>query len=202
MHDNLVLLWLAALPLMGSPGPATLSLAGIGTAYGFRRGLPYLLGILAGTTGVLLLVASGVTALILAEPALAGVLAAIAAAYILYLAFRIATAPVRERITDARPAPRIFAGFALAITNPKAFAAIGAVYSGRTLIAGAPVADGAAKVAALVALILVINPTWLWAGSLLSRVLSHPRGGRIANIAFAVMLVASVALAFLPGGGP
>lgn len=201
MTEALVLLWLAALPLMASPGPATLSLAAVGTAYGFRRGLPYLCGVLAGTTGVLVLVATGVTALILAEPALTRAIAAVAAAYILWLALRIATAPVTRRAADTRPPPRVLAGFVLAITNPKAFAAVGAVYAGRTLVAGAPVADAAAKVAALAALILVINPTWLAAGSALSRVLGHPRLGRIANVAFALMLVASVALAFLPGSG-
>lgn len=65
LANALGLLWLAAFPLMGSPGPATLSLAGIGTAYGFRPGLPYLAGIVAGTTGVLLMIATGVTALML-----------------------------------------------------------------------------------------------------------------------------------------
>ena len=68
MANALILLWLAAFPLMGSPGPATLSLAGIGTAFGFRRGVPYLLGIVAGTTVVLMMIATGVTALILADP--------------------------------------------------------------------------------------------------------------------------------------
>lgn len=187
---------------MGSPGPATLSLAGIGSAYGFRRGVPYLAGIIAGTTGVTLLIATGVTALILAEPALVRVLAAIAAAYIVYLALKIATAPVTARAGPARTAPRFLAGLALAITNPKAFAAIGAVYSGRILIAGAPLWDAAAKVAALAALILVINPVWLALGALFARVLAHPTLGRIANIAFALMLVGSLALTLMHGAQP
>ncbi len=202
MRDPLILLWLAALPLMGSPGPATLSLAGIGTAYGFGRGVPYLAGILIGTTGVLLLIATGVTALILAEPALVRVLAAVAAAYILYLAVKIATAPVTGRASPLQTAPRFLAGLALAITNPKAYAAIGAVYSGRTLVADAPLSDAAAKVAALTALILVINPAWLALGALFARILAHPTLGRIANIAFALMLVGSLALTLLHGARP
>lgn len=192
MHEPLILLWLAALPLMGSPGPATLSLAGIGTAFGFARGLPYLAGIVAGTTGVLLLVATGVTALILARPALAGVLTVLAAAYIIYLAVRIATAPV-GRAATAKAAPHFLPGFLLAISNPKAFAAIGAVYSGRTLAEHGPFADAAAKVAALALVILIVNPVWLAFGALFSRVLADPRLGRAANIAFALMLLASLA---------
>jgi len=36
---NLVLLWLAAFPLMSNPGAATLSLAVMGAAFGARRGV-------------------------------------------------------------------------------------------------------------------------------------------------------------------
>ena len=56
MAHKIILLWLAAFPLMGSPGPATISLAGVGTGFGFRNGLPYLFGIVLGTIGVLILV--------------------------------------------------------------------------------------------------------------------------------------------------
>ena len=49
MTSDLALLWLAAFPLMGSPGPATLSLAAMGAAYGGRRSLSYLAGINAMT---------------------------------------------------------------------------------------------------------------------------------------------------------
>ncbi|GAB5378565.1 MAG: LysE family transporter [Acuticoccus sp.] len=197
MHETIPLLWLAALPLMGTPGPATLSLAGMGTAYGFRRGLPYLLGIMAGTTGVLVMIATGVTALLLAVPALVEVLAFLAAGYILYLAWRIATAPVLTGRNDTRRAPQFLPGFLLAIANPKAFAAIGAVYSGHVVMAGAPLGDALAKVATLASVILVVNPSWLALGALFSRVLSDPRLGRIANIVFALLLVATLALMVL-----
>ena len=56
--NNLLLLWLAALVLMGSPGPATVSLAGVGVAFGVRRGVPYLGGIMLGTFGVLVMIAT------------------------------------------------------------------------------------------------------------------------------------------------
>src|SRR5438270_3362303 len=39
---------LAGLALAGSPGPATLSLAATGAAFGARRGLGYMIGIIAG----------------------------------------------------------------------------------------------------------------------------------------------------------
>jgi membrane protein DedA with SNARE-associated domain len=43
---------LTSLAIMGSPGPATISLTAAGSAYGVRRSAGYLTGIVAGTTAV------------------------------------------------------------------------------------------------------------------------------------------------------
>ena len=197
MTNDLLLLWLAAFALMGSPGPATLSLAGIGRAFGFRRGLAYLLGIILGTTGVLLLIATGVTATILAQPLLVRALSILAAIYILYLAWKIAKAPVGARAIEAEDVPRLWPGLALSLANPKAFAAIGAVYASHTLFEQSLISDTVAKVAALTFVIIVVNTAWLAFGSLFSNLLTHPRLGRIVNVSFAIMLVASVAMALI-----
>ncbi|MGP1255177.1 MAG: LysE family translocator [Kiloniellales bacterium] len=197
MGNDLVLLWLAAFPLMGSPGPATMSLAGVGVAFGVRRGLSYLGGILLGTFTVLVMIATGVTGLILAEPAAVRVLTVLAAAYILYLAWKIATAPVLSAADTTAAAPAFSSGLVLAIANPKAFAAIGAVYSGNTLVEGTLLLDALAKIAALSLVIVTVNSAWLVFGSSLSSVLSNPRSGRIANLTFACLLILSVAFALL-----
>ena len=198
MENSLLLLWLAAFPLMGSPGPATISLAGIGTAFGVRRGLPYLGGIILGTFGVLLMIASGVTALILAEPALVTMLTAVAAIYILYLAWKIASAPVGVNTNGAEKTPAFSSGLLLALANPKAFAAIGAVYAGHTLLTDKLVMDGLAKISALTLVIVTVNSAWLFFGSSFSLLLSNPRSGRFANVIFALMLILSVAIAVFP----
>jgi threonine/homoserine/homoserine lactone efflux protein len=197
MLANLVLLWLAALPLMGSPGPATLSSAAVGASFGARRGLPYLAGICAGTATVLLLIATGVTAVVLAVPALKLAITLMAAAYILYLAWRIATAPPPSKQTGEAKAPAFPGGYILALANPKAFAAIGAVFSGNTVVAGNAVADAAVKVAALCPVIVLVNGTWLIFGTLISSALHDPKTAQVVNICFAVLLVASVALALI-----
>ncbi|MEO3427262.1 LysE family transporter [Pelagibius sp. CAU 1746] len=196
MLGDLGLLWLAALPLMGSPGPATLSTAAVGSSFGPRRGLPYLAGIIAGTADVLLLIATGVTAAILAVPALATAIT-LAAAYTLYLAWRIATAPPLSKDTAEAKAPAFPGGFFLAIANPKAFAVLGAVYARHSVIEGDLATDAVVKVAALSLVIVLVNSTWLVFGSMIAALLHDPRKARITNIAFAVLLVASVALALL-----
>ena len=156
------MLWLAAFPLMGSPGPATISLAGVGTAFGFRKGLSYLLGIVAGTTGVLIVVASGVTAIIHIIPGAVPVLATAAALYILYLAWKIATAPVGKLGSETAQIPSFPSGLILSLANPKAFAAIGAVYSGHNLLDENVIADSLLKVAALVLVIVSVNTCLLY----------------------------------------
>ncbi|QEW05669.1 LysE family translocator [Nitrincola iocasae] len=192
MVDNLLFLWLAALPLMGSPGPATLSLAGLGSAFGFRQSLNYLYGIIMGTITVLLMIATGVTTLILAQPMMRVILSSIAGVYILFLAVKIATAPVGQvkRLSDN--APSFLPGFSLAIANPKAFAAIGAVYSSHTIVDNSLMADTICKLLALILVILSFSIAWLAFGATFSNLLRKPSIGRTANIIFAVMLILSV----------
>lgn len=91
--DGLLGFILAGFALTGSLGPATISLAATGAAFGARRGLGYLVGIVAGVIAVMALVASGLTGLMLALPSATPVMAALAAAYIAWLAWQIATAP-------------------------------------------------------------------------------------------------------------
>ena len=87
-------LLLISLAVMGSPGPATISLVAVGSVFGVRHSLKYLIGIIVGTTVVLVAVATGITAALVALPAIGSVLLGISAAYILWLAYHIATAPL------------------------------------------------------------------------------------------------------------
>src|SRR3954467_1922035 len=84
---------LAAVALAGSPGPATLSLAASGAAFGVRRVVGYLVGVGVGMVAVMAITASGVVGLMLALPGVARVVTIAAAAYFLWLAWRIAVGP-------------------------------------------------------------------------------------------------------------
>jgi threonine/homoserine/homoserine lactone efflux protein len=181
---------------MGSPGPATISLTAAGSVHGVRRSAPYLAGIVLGTVVVLLAVAAGLTAMLLAVPAVRPVLLLVSVVYILWLAFHIATAPVSARGGTPGDAPRLGGGALLGVANPKAWVAIAAVFASARLASGAA-ADAAAKVGVLTLLIVVINGSWLVAGASLGPVLRNPRRARILNVALAVALVAAAAAALL-----
>jgi len=187
---------LASAAIMGSPGPATISLAATGSAYGVRRSLAYFTGIVAGTTVVLLAVAAGITSTLLALPALRVVLIAISGIYILWLAYRVAMAPVLAAQTSTREAPGLVAGTVLGIANPKAWVAIAAVFASSRL-ADEAATDAVAKTAVLAGMIVVIMAAWLVVGASLAPILRDRRRARIVNVVFAAALVGATLIAIL-----
>jgi threonine/homoserine/homoserine lactone efflux protein len=186
---------LAGFALAGSPGPATLSLAATGAAFGARRGLGYMTGIVIGMVAVMGITATGVEGVLLAVPGAPPLVAAIAALYFAYLAGRIATAPPPEKTTRQGRQPSFAGGVFLSLVNPKGYAAMAALFSGFVLVRERLELDVAAKVAVLAAIITAVDVAWLFAGAALTRCLREPGTNRAINITFAVLLVGSVAFA-------
>lgn len=190
--EALVAMLAAAVALMGSPGPATLSIAATSAVFGVRGALPYFCGVCCGTSTIVLLVGTGVTGLILAVPGVAPVLIVLAAGYILYLAYRIATAAPLKSRSEAGPAPQALPGYLFAVANPKGYAAIGAVFAGFVLVNADPARDALLKAAILIAIVVVVNVSWLLTGRVLAQVFKTPTGARVLNVTFAALLVLSV----------
>lgn len=193
----LAALILAAIVIMGSPGPSTISATAVGASFGIRRSLPYVGGLVAGTVAVLLAVAMGVVAAVTTIPHGARALEAVSAAYILYLAYKIATAPPLAEQSGPAAAPGFAGGFLLAIANPKAYLAIAAVFAGTTVVAGNSGLDAAVKTALLSGMIVAIHAFWLLAGVSLSRLLRDPFSARLINVTLAVILVIATAAALV-----
>jgi threonine/homoserine/homoserine lactone efflux protein len=193
--DGLPGFLLASVALAGSPGPATLSLAAAGAAFGVRRVAGYFIGILVGMVGVMAIVASGMVGLLLALPGATPIVTAVAAVYFVWLAWRIATAPPLAAATEERRPPSFMGGLGLSLINPKGYAAMAALFSGFVLLRGQVAFDVALKIALLTPLIAAVNAAWLWCGALLTRFFRDPRTNRIVNVSFAVLLLASVVLA-------
>ncbi len=183
---------LAAAAVMGSPGPATISIAAVGSAFGVARAIPYMVGLIAGTTGVLVIVALGLSAALLSLPAIGPALTIASIAYVVWLAWKIATAPPLTALDPASAPPPLWGGVVLGIANPKAYVAIAAVFAANR-IAVDPAADAIAKTAILAAMIVAIHVVWLLAGAAFARLLTNPVAARITNVTLAAtMLVASL----------
>lgn len=188
---------LAALALVGSPGPNTLSLAAVGAAFGRVRGFRYMVGLNLGMVGVIAIVGSGVSGLLFAVPGAAPVITVIAAAYFAYLAYRIATAPPLKTSSEPGSEPKWYEGVLLSMINPKAYAAMAAMFSGFVLVSGEPFLDGVVKTVVLLSVIVLVNIGWLLAGSALTGVMQNETTSRIINITFAALLIGSVAMTAL-----
>ncbi|SHE93664.1 Threonine/homoserine/homoserine lactone efflux protein [Lampropedia hyalina DSM 16112] len=174
-----------------TPGPNNIMLASSGLNHGFRRSVPHMLGISVGFMLMLVVIGLGLGALFRTWPALHQILKIASALYLLYLAWRIATAsPVN---VDARPR-RPFSFWEAAFfqwINPKAWTmALGviAVYVPQTdflfnLLLGALICG------------LVNLPSisvWTLFGVALRRYLRQPAVVRAFNIGMALLLVASL----------
>ncbi|TIS48744.1 LysE family translocator [Mesorhizobium sp.] len=194
--QQVLALVLAATVVMGSPGPATISVTAVGAAFGLRPSLRYTCGVVLGTIAVLLVVAAGIVSVLTSMPGLASMLTIASAAYILYLAFRIATArPLTEGGNEAAH-PTFLGGFILAVANPKAYVAIGAVFAGAS--SKVDELGLSSKLLVLAAMIVAIHVLWLVAGSVFAGLLRNPSASRVINLVFAATLVLTTALAALP----
>jgi threonine/homoserine/homoserine lactone efflux protein len=195
--DGLLGFAVAGFALAGSPGPNTLSLAATGAAFGARRGVGYMAGVNIGMVAVMAITASGVVSLLLAAPGTTPIVTTVAAGYFAFLAYRIATAPTLTEDTEFGRQPSFAGGVFLSLVNPKAYAAMAALFSGFVLVPNRFALDATAKAIVLAAIITAVNLAWLIAGAALTRFFRDPRTSRAINVAFAVLLIASVALALL-----
>ena len=70
-----------------------------------------------------------------------------------------------------------------------------ALFSGFVLLRERLVLDAGMKIVLLTAVIVAVNVLWLLAGAMMTRFFRDRRSNRIINVAFAILLLASVAIA-------
>lgn len=186
--------------LIITPGPGVLSLAGVGAAYGFRAGLRYFTGLFIGTNLVALAVITGLAALILASTTIRTVLMIASTAYLLYLAYKIATAGSRIGFTAASRQPGIRDGVALQLINPKAYVVNTTLFSGFAFLPQSYVAEMALKLLITNAIWVSLHFLWLWVGARIKAMNLAPRTQRMINMFMACAMLAVVILALWSSG--
>lgn len=193
MHSELAsaLLLFVTVTLI-TPGPNNAMLMASGLTYGFRRGLPHLLGVALGFGAMVFAVGLGLGAVLAAFPVAYVILKYAGAAYLLFLAWRIATAEPTFSTASPVARPMTFVqAAAFQWLNPKGWVmAVGAV---STYAAVAPFPFNMALIAGLFATLgLISSAVWLGFGHGLRQVLTDARAVRAVNIVMALLLVASV----------
>ena len=179
--------------LIITPGPGVLSTAGVGAAYGWRQGLFYVAGLCAGTNLVSFAVISGLAALILAEPLVRTVLMFASAAYLGYLALRIALAGAKITFIHMA-APGLFAGLTLQFINPKAYAVNTTLFSGFAFYPQNFAVETGLKLVMVNAIWMPLHLLWLYAGVRLNSLNLQPRTQRLINLVMAICLIGVVIL--------
>ncbi len=183
--------------LLGSPGPAPLSLAAVSASYGINRALPFYFGILLGLAAAILGAIFGVALLIESHPNAKIILQILASAYLIYVTIKIATAPIVQTESQQANCPSFIDGFILNLLNPKAYAAFFAIFSHFVL----PIEStqlGIVITAIICFLVaVVVDFIWLAAGRLLANHFAHPVKGRVLRLIFAGLILMMVVLGFL-----
>lgn len=182
-----------------SPGPNNLMLASSGATFGFRRTGPHMMGITAGFPAMVVAVGLGLGGVFTAFPQLHTVVKYLGAAYLLVLAWRVATA--RAPVDGEAPADSARSGRPLTFmqaalfqwVNPKAWImAVGSIAT-YTTVGGQVVAEVLVIAGVFGLVSLASTATWTVLGVGIARLLRNsPRGLRAFNIAMALLLAASV----------
>jgi len=178
-----------------TPGPSNVMLTAVGAQVGVLRGLPCLLGVTTGTGLMMFLVPLGLGHLVLGRPLVLRALHWAGAAVLLWLAWRIATAPTRDDATADGRAVGYPGAAALQWVNPKSWlvsVSAAATYldaGAGSALAQAVTLGGLFVVAALPGCFL-----WLALGAAVQRVLRGPRRRRAFNLVMGALLALSIAV--------
>jgi len=174
-----------------TPGPNNLMMMASGATFGLKRSAPHMAGVVLGFGAMTLAVGLGLAEVLKASPALFAVLRWAAAAYILYIAYRMITAKGPGVAVTGEKPMSILGAVAFQWINPKAWVmALGAVGTyaehGRFLV----------DVAVIAVVFMIINVpcalTWTGFGTGIRRWFRKPIHLKAFNWTMATLLVASL----------
>ena len=178
-----------------TPGPGVMSIAGVGAGFGYRPAVRYFFGLLVGSNAVGFVVITGLAALLFSVPHVRTILLFLSAAYLFYLATRIAFAGTKIAFIEAKSAPGFWNGVMLQAINPKAYAVNTTFFSGFSFLPESLLAETLIKLLIINVIWVPIHILWLAGGVALRRLELPGRAHFAINIAMAVSMLAVVVLA-------
>jgi threonine/homoserine/homoserine lactone efflux protein len=174
-----------------TPGPNNLMMMASGATFGLKRTAPHITGVVLGFGAMTLAVGLGLAEVLKASPILFAVLRWAAAAYILYIAWRMVTAKGAGVAMSGEKPMSFLGAVAFQWINPKAWvmalAAVGTYAErGRFLV------DVAQIAAVFMILTVPCALTWTGFGSMIRRWFRKPGHMKAFNWTMAALLVASL----------
>ena len=177
-----------------TPGPGVLSLAGVGAAFGWRQGLLYMAGLFLGHVIVSVAVITGLAAIFLAEPVVRTILLFFSAAYLGYLAFRIALAGSKISFIEMINAPGFMTGMTLQFINPKAYAVHTTFFTGFAFYPDSFTIEISLKFLIMNFIWIILHLAWLYAGCKINELNLSATAQKWVNLLMATSLCVVVGL--------
>ena len=178
---------------IGTPGPANMTLMTTGARYGLRRALPFVVGVALGKQFIIWPIGFGLMALASTVPWLFDGLKYASAAYICWLAWRIANVRLGE-LGEAGDVPGFRVGLLVHPLNPKAWALITAGFT-NFVTPDTPTLQATATIAiCLLAIQSVLHPIWTLGGEQIAKVVRGTKAEVYLMWTLAALTVASVFL--------
>lgn len=193
-RDQAVAFIVFAVAAAGSPGPSNVLLTATGARVGVLRGLPCLVGVALGMAVMMFLVAFGLGSAILAHPVILEAVKWAGAAFLCWMAWKVATTGRGGAGTSGEVVGLVGAA-AFQWVNPKSWlvcASAAATFLQRG--AGSALGQSAALGALFFLVVLPSCLPWLASGAALQRLLRSDRAFRLFNAAMGALLAASVLL--------
>ncbi|MGP1357003.1 LysE family translocator [Roseicyclus sp.] len=185
MSETLALL-VFLLPLAYSPGPGNMVFAANGARFGLAATLPASAGYHLATWLVTAGIGLGLVGIVAQAPGAARAMQLVGAAYVLWLAVRIASSGAMAGGPEARPLGA-GGGALLLLVNPKAYLIIALMFS--QFLPG----EGSVAAVLWIATVFTLNnllafTAWTVAGECLARLFLSGREGRWLNVGFGLTL--------------
>lgn len=184
---------------IGTPGPANMALMATGARFGFRAALPFVVGVMLGKQLIIWPIGYGLMGLADTVPWLFGALKYASAAYIIWLAWKVANMRLGQG-REVGTAPGFLAGLVVHPLNPKAWAMIIGGFTA-FVTPDTPVFSATATIAAiLLACQLILHPLWTFAGASIAGTVAGTGAEAYLMWSLAALTVASVLIVLFGGG--
>lgn len=175
-----------------TPGPNNTILMASGLAHGFRKTMPMILGVTIGFPVMIAIIGVGLGRIFEEIPQLYTIMKYAGAAYMLWLAYKIASAKPANTDKSSETKPLTFLqGAAFQWINPKGWIMALTALSAYTLPASYSLGVMAVSLTFL-AVGVTSSCGWTLFGTGLRQLLTDPRWFRLVNVALALALVASL----------
>jgi threonine/homoserine/homoserine lactone efflux protein len=193
---SLIAFLIVSTALLGSPGPAIAALVAIGRRKGALGTIPYYLGLQAGLALAAGAAAMGLSTFLELFPAAVAVMSFASTSYLLYVAYRVATAPLGNEAGDKVTATP-HAGLLLGLTNPKAYLAFASLFGSTPIVLNSSSFDLFLKWAICVLVMIVVDAIWLLVGAAFHGRSLKPAAERSLNYTLAISIVVATAIALV-----